>query len=36
MREQTKPIAERFSAEYDPSIVKLFNSQLDRVHSLNN
>jgi tripartite ATP-independent transporter DctP family solute receptor len=36
MREQTKPIAERFSAEYDPSIVKLFNSELNRVHSLNN
>src|ERR671912_1916068 len=36
MREQTKPIAERFSAEYDPAIVKLFKAELDRVHALNN
>ena len=36
MREQTKPIAERFSAEYDPAIVRLFNGELDRVHALNN
>ena len=35
MREQTKPIAERFSAEYDPAIVKLFNSELDRIHAMN-
>src|SRR5918994_1060160 len=34
MREQTKPIAERFSAEYDPAIVKLFNAELERVHAL--
>jgi tripartite ATP-independent transporter DctP family solute receptor len=36
MREKTKPIAEKFSAEYDPALVKLFNSELDRVHALNN
>jgi tripartite ATP-independent transporter DctP family solute receptor len=36
MRDQTKPIAERFSVEYDPTIVKLFNAELDRVHALNN
>jgi tripartite ATP-independent transporter DctP family solute receptor len=36
MREKTKPIAEKFSAEYDPAIVKLFNAELDRVHALNN
>lgn len=34
MREKTKPIAEKFSADYDPAIVKLFNSELDRVHAL--
>lgn len=31
MREKTKPIAQKFSAEYDPAIVKLFNSELDRI-----
>jgi tripartite ATP-independent transporter DctP family solute receptor len=36
MREKTKPIAEKFSAEYDPGIVKLFNSELDRVHAQKN
>jgi tripartite ATP-independent transporter DctP family solute receptor len=35
MREQTRPIAERFSAEYDPAVVKLFNSELDRIHAMN-
>jgi TRAP-type C4-dicarboxylate transport system substrate-binding protein len=34
MRDKTKPIAQKFSAEYDPEIVKLFNSELDRVHAL--
>ena len=34
MRDKTKPIAEKFSAEYDPSVVKQFNSELDRVHAL--
>jgi tripartite ATP-independent transporter DctP family solute receptor len=36
MRDQTRPIAQRFSAEYEPGIVTLFNSELDRVHALNN
>ena len=36
MRDQTKPIAQRFSSEYDPAIVTLFNTELDRVHALNN
>lgn len=36
MRQQTKPIADKFSAEYDPAIVKLFNAELDRVHAMNN
>ena len=36
MREKTKPIGERFSAEYDPATVKLFNSELDRVHGSKN
>jgi TRAP-type transport system periplasmic protein len=31
MREKTKPIAQKFSAEYDPGIVKIFNSELDRI-----
>lgn len=31
MREKTKPIAQKFSAEYDPGIVKLFNAELDRI-----
>jgi tripartite ATP-independent transporter DctP family solute receptor len=31
MREKTKPIAQKFSAEYDPAIVKLFNTELDRI-----
>jgi TRAP-type transport system periplasmic protein len=34
MRDKTKPAAEKFSADYDPAIVKLFNSELDRVHAL--
>jgi tripartite ATP-independent transporter DctP family solute receptor len=34
MRDKTKPIAQKFSAEYDQEIVKLFNSELDRVHAL--
>ena len=36
MREKAKPIAAKFSAEYDPATVKLFNSELDRVHALKN
>lgn len=36
MREKVKPIAAKFSAEYDPATVKLFNSELDRVHALKN
>lgn len=34
MRDKTKPIAEKFSADYDGAIVKLFNSELDRMHAL--
>ena len=34
MRAKTKPIAEKFSVDYDPALVKLFNSELDRVHAL--
>ena len=36
MREKTKPIAEKFSAEYDPAIVKLFNTELERVRAQKN
>src|SRR3954466_13423692 len=32
MRDKTKPIAAKFSADYDQEIVKLFNSELERVH----
>jgi tripartite ATP-independent transporter DctP family solute receptor len=35
MRAAVKPVAERFSAEYDPSKVKLFNAELERVQKLN-
>jgi tripartite ATP-independent transporter DctP family solute receptor len=34
MRQKTQPIAQKFSAEYDPATVKLFNAELDRVHAL--
>jgi tripartite ATP-independent transporter DctP family solute receptor len=33
MRSATANVAQRFSAEYDPAIVKLFNAELDRVRS---
>jgi TRAP-type transport system periplasmic protein len=36
MRETTKPIGERFAAEYDPATVQLFNSELERVHGSRN
>ncbi len=36
MRDKVKPVAEKFSADYDPATVKLFNSELDRVHALKN
>ncbi|WP_407524457.1 TRAP transporter substrate-binding protein [Methylobacterium oryzisoli] len=32
MRATTKPIAEKFSAAYDPELVTLFNAELARVH----
>jgi tripartite ATP-independent transporter DctP family solute receptor len=31
MREATRPVAERFSADYDQTKVKLFNSELERI-----
>lgn len=34
MRQMVKPIYEKFSAEYDPSLVKLFRSELERIGSL--
>lgn len=34
MLDKTKPIAAKFSADYDPATVKLFNGELDRVHAL--
>ena len=33
MRAATKDIARRFSAEYDPAVVTLFNAELERVHA---
>ena len=36
MRDKTKPIAERFSAEYDQGLVRLFGTELDRVHAKSN
>lgn len=33
MRDKTKPIAAKFSAEYDPEIVKLFNSELEKIYA---
>jgi TRAP-type transport system periplasmic protein len=35
MRAAVKQVAERFSADYSPDKVKLFNSELERVQSLN-
>src|SRR5918993_2148738 len=36
MREQVKPIAQKFSAEYDPAIVTLFNTELAHIHGKGN
>jgi TRAP-type transport system periplasmic protein len=36
MRDKTKPIGQRFSAEYDQGIVQLFNAELDRIHGKKN
>jgi TRAP-type C4-dicarboxylate transport system substrate-binding protein len=36
MREKTKPIAQRFSAEYDPAIVRVFNAELEKIHGKSN
>jgi TRAP-type transport system periplasmic protein len=33
MRDKTKPIAQKFSAEYDPEIVKLFNGELEKIYA---
>jgi tripartite ATP-independent transporter DctP family solute receptor len=33
MREKTKPVAERFATEYDPTIVNLFNAELERTRA---
>jgi TRAP-type transport system periplasmic protein len=36
MRAKVKPVADKFAAQYDPALVKLFNSELERVHGLKN
>lgn len=33
MRDKTKPIAAKFSADYDQEIVKLFNSELEKIYA---
>ena len=33
MQDATKPVVEKFSAEYDPAKVKLFASELARIRS---
>ena len=35
MRAAVKPVAEKFSAEYNPEKVKLFNAELERVQKIN-
>lgn len=35
LRAAVKPVAERFSAEYDPTKVKLFNAELERIQEIN-
>jgi TRAP-type transport system periplasmic protein len=36
MRDRTKPIAQRFAAEYDKATVDLFNAELERIHGKKN
>jgi hypothetical protein len=31
MRLLTQPVADRFAAEYDPKVVGVFNSELERI-----
>ncbi|WP_252719860.1 hypothetical protein, partial [Acinetobacter baumannii] len=35
MRDAIKPVVERFSAEYDPAKVRLFNAELQRIQAIN-
>lgn len=34
MRTLVKPVHDKFAAEYDPALVKLYQSELDRIHKL--
>jgi tripartite ATP-independent transporter DctP family solute receptor len=36
MREKTRPIAQHFTGDYEPALVKMFNAELDRVHGKKN
>jgi len=36
MRDRTKPIAQRFAAEYEKATVDLFNAELERIHGKKN
>ena len=33
MRELTKPVADKFAASYDPAVVKLYRSEMDKVQA---
>ena len=33
MRELTKPVADKFAASYDPAIVKIYRSEMDRIQA---
>jgi TRAP-type transport system periplasmic protein len=34
MQQMVKPVYAKFSAEYDPKLVKVFNAELERIHKL--
>jgi hypothetical protein len=34
MRQLVKPIHDKFSAEYDPALVKIFRAELERINGL--
>jgi tripartite ATP-independent transporter DctP family solute receptor len=33
MRELTKPVAQKFEASYDPAIVKVYRTEMDKIHA---
>ena len=34
MRQMVKPIHEKFAAEYDPGLVKVFHAELERINGM--